>query len=364
VTRDNDAWVPVVETWLEGAPSYEDPDSLLDRIIAEVDETGQHRSLLAAWIGVDGNLIAGFGLGAAATIVTALIGVQLISGPGVGGPAPSSGSASVTPSPTPEPTIAPYGTPDVTSVPPICPPRGGSSSSEFSKEVPDPSDLGLIGLPPEGAVPSSPEVGRLVDCWPVDGGGPPYTGMVRMYADGRLIWNYYLDGGTSGHVEQRLTAEGVELLLGHDNIADKDPLRLAAWLPTSAWLDQTMRPYVPSGYGACLFVDGDHNTGPQATLIEKLAMLPRDVAVLLRDRAPVPTTDYGGTSHCLGLDAEAARQLDAELRRSGFEQDQGRNRYLLEYHLDVDGRGSGTRLIEIWFEPRFPDGSIGCSSCG
>lgn len=89
-------------------------------------------------------------------------------------------------------------------------------------------DRGFIGLPPVGATPSAPESGELVLRWlgesatharPAQGGGvdDPFVG-AWVYADGRMIWwrDRQLPEGanelTSGYLEQRLTAEGVELL--------------------------------------------------------------------------------------------------------------------------------------------------------
>jgi hypothetical protein len=196
--------------------------------------------------------------------------------------------------------------------------------------------------------------------------------MVRLYADGRLIWNYYFGEANSrstGHIEQRLTPEGVELVVGLDNLAEKDPLRLRERLPSTAWEDRGIRPYVPAHYGACLIAnDGTETAGSDLdlTLAEKLDMLPPEVAELLRDRAPVPGAPgaYGDLVDCLGMTTAQARQLDAALREAGFDQDEFLSRYLLEYHLDLDGGAPGTTTISIWFEPVFPDGSIGCSACG
>ena len=80
--------------------------------------------------------------------------------------------------------------------------------------------VGLIGLPPEGATPSTPERGELV-LIAVFGhsGGDPGRFHFNVYADGRLIWqrlgggtDEYAIGYTTGFLEQRLTPEGVELL--------------------------------------------------------------------------------------------------------------------------------------------------------
>jgi hypothetical protein len=80
-------------------------------------------------------------------------------------------------------------------------------------------DKGFIGLPPEGATPSSSENAELV----VNFYGRSSTlggslSRVWVYADGRMIWHREgevpegANKRTSGFLEQRLTPEGVELL--------------------------------------------------------------------------------------------------------------------------------------------------------
>ena len=85
-------------------------------------------------------------------------------------------------------------------------------------------DKGFIGLPPEGATPSTPESGEVeIFYWGHgDPGDKPGDGpriMAWVYADGRLIsWRTGSDlpeGAnplSTGFLEQRLTPEGVELL--------------------------------------------------------------------------------------------------------------------------------------------------------
>jgi len=85
-------------------------------------------------------------------------------------------------------------------------------------------DRGFIGLPPEGATPSSPASGELeIFYWghgdPGDKPGDGPRVMAWVYADGRLIsWRTGSDLPESanplstGFLEQRLTPEGVELL--------------------------------------------------------------------------------------------------------------------------------------------------------
>jgi hypothetical protein len=75
--------------------------------------------------------------------------------------------------------------------------------------------VGFIGLPPEGAAPSTPERGELVLEFH---GGTPSSDM-WMYADGRLIWRqfanvpYGANDRDTGLLERRLTPEGLDLVL-------------------------------------------------------------------------------------------------------------------------------------------------------
>ena len=83
-------------------------------------------------------------------------------------------------------------------------------------------DKGFIGLPPQGATPSTPESGELeIFIWVGDPGRNLGRSRAWVYADGRLLW---LRGGSdlnltaganrfsSGFLEQRLSPEGLELL--------------------------------------------------------------------------------------------------------------------------------------------------------
>jgi hypothetical protein len=140
-------------------------------------------------------------------------------------------------------------------------------------------------------------------------------------------------------------------------------------LPDDAWVDKAVRPYIPSGFAACVFVLDQENpfTESTMTLSQKLAELPPDAGDLLHDRPLVPSdADDSGTyeNQCMQLDVREARRLEAILRTVGFEQDQGLNRYLLEYHTILDVPEAGTWWLSIWFEPILPDGTITCSGCG
>jgi hypothetical protein len=205
-------------------------------------------------------------------------------------------------------------------------------------------EIGLVGLAPVGATPSSPRRGELVLSFMFGHTmGDMGRFSVLVYEDGRLIWQR-LGGGeddlatgyTTGYLEQRLTQEGVELvraevistgLFDHDlrlesgqglnfggidvyeegrlvrvtwgdccesgsrDLAKATPTseqasalqrldsRLAdpvSWLPASAWKDQEITAYVPSGYQ--VFFEGKEGTG----LSGLMSLLPRPAEDLLR----------------------------------------------------------------------------------
>jgi len=210
---------------------------------------------------------------------------------------------------------------------------------------PHPIGAGLLGLPPEGATPSSPEHGELVlsiGFGHTDGDFGRFS--LDLYADGRVIWQRlgYPPGGeyrgSTGLIEQRLTPEGVDLVIaealstglfdhnrefvdgigglhyggievregdqvvhltwgdaGFDKGADSvattptpDQVRalerldarledLASWLPATAWEDPEFRRYVPSRYSVCYLVEGE--TFGRSRILE---LLPAPAANLLR----------------------------------------------------------------------------------
>ena len=190
----------------------------------------------------------------------------------------------------------------------------------------------------------------------------PYTGAAFLYADGRLIWNEYFGEGygrSTGWLEQSLTDEGIELVralaLGttDDGHGFLDPEMLPGLLPDRAWVDQAVRPYVPSGFAACLFVTNQEDPFIESDMTqqEMLAALPRAARDLLRDRPFVRSDAYGGDSSggisdCLGLDVADARRLDRALRAAGYEQEGWRNRYLLQDYAELDPPEAGTWWLE------------------
>jgi hypothetical protein len=206
--------------------------------------------------------------------------------------------------------------------------------------------------------------------------GPPYRGAAFLFADGRLIWNEYFGGQSTGWLAQSLTDEGIELVRAlarpnPDGFRLLKPEELPDLLPARAWVDRAVRPYVPSGYAACLFVTEQENPFIESDMTqqEMLAALPPAAGDLLRDRPFVRSDAYGGdssggVSDCLGLDVADARRLEAALRAAGYEQEEWRNRYLLQDYAVLDLPEPGTWWLEVWFEPILPDGTITCSSCG
>jgi hypothetical protein len=125
-------------------------------------------------------------------------------------------------------------------------------------------DQGFVGLPPEGATPSTPESGELVLHW--EGRTATLDGapLVRawVYADGRIISSQTASRSgripeganelTSGYLEQRLTPDGVELLRSE----------VVGLLDRSRTLVETVPPDddpLPSPFGdLALFVPGDN----------------------------------------------------------------------------------------------------------
>ena len=122
-------------------------------------------------------------------------------------------------------------------------------------------------LPPDGAAPSTPREGQLVDqftgCCP--------SRWVYVYADGRVIaWQNSFDGRWLNRLfeERRLTPDGVGLVRS-GAVEARNLMSLAIDLeevPTRAWEDPTPQPYVPSSYSVCLDAETSH-AEPHSTLV-------------------------------------------------------------------------------------------------
>jgi hypothetical protein len=228
---------------------------------------------------------------------------------------------------------------------------------------------GLVALPPADAVPSMPEAGKLIESHWVDGGGLPYRGMARLYADGRLIWNRYysdpegLNSRTTGYLEQRLTPEGVSLVQAEKYLPKKDPLELLNRLPLDTWEVRWPVAYVPSGYGICLHTHDPRPGSMNDVVLDPelaIALLPSSISRLLADDGYVMPVDWD--ENCIEQTTEEARALERALRNADAHQDTFTKRFMVQYAVPMPGESDQ----EIWlrFEPAFPDGSIGCSACG
>ena len=283
---------------------------------------------------------------------------------------------------------------------------------------PDPTGVGLLGFPPKGAPPSIPERGELV--LGLGFGhteGDPGRFALHVYADGRLIWQRLGDfrGGanepSTGLIEQRLTPEGVELVLAevlssglfdHDRelVGAYDGLHyggievragdrlvhltwgdagfeqgaepiattptpgqiravvqlderledLASWLPASAWEEQEMRAYVPSRYGVCYMGRGEPIERPRI-----LHLLPPPAADMLR---PLDTTrgEAAGPRGpipfwCSVVTTEEAREVAEILEDAGaFLQSREGPSYAFS------PSSIGQDVLDIGFEPLLPHG--------
>jgi len=234
----------------------------------------------------------------------------------------------------------------------------GAGAATGPSVPPDPDRASSIGLPPEGADPSSPERGELVITYY----GRPEFGVLQVlvYADGRVIWreeygSNSADGISTGFLEHRLTPEGVELLRsgvitsglfdrdhhfdegrnvpyadliwGEIQVDNGDRFVSVRWgaamgtadspttpeqmtalmrlndlfsdlasaLPASAWEDPEIRAHVPSRYAVCYSHLQDRLNRPLEPS-EVLNLLPTPAEDLLfgRDRTYQPTNGARG----------------------------------------------------------------------
>jgi hypothetical protein len=293
---------------------------------------------------------------------------------------------------------------------PVAPRPSESTSSPY------PAGLGLVGLPPKGAPPSTPERGELIVGFtfghtPGDAGRFSF----HMYADGRVIWQQLGDlEGTNrvstGLVEQRLSPEGVQLvlaevlstgLLDHDRelvgasglnyggiqvrsdgrfvqlawgdagfpggdrpiVTTPTPDQvsalerldarladLASWLPVSAWEQPEMRMYLPSAYQVC-YAGSEDPLGRTRIL----HVLPAPAADLLEGlnvtRGVVPGT-FGRIPYwCSVVTIEQARGLAETLQGAGAIR---RSMEGPAYAYSPSGRK--TVGVDISFDALLPDG--------
>ena len=285
-------------------------------------------------------------------------------------------------------------------------------------------DKGIVGLPPVGATPSTPESGVLeMYYWVQSGRVRGYARTTNwVYADGRLIrlGASRVDGrGIRGFIEQRLTREGVELLrseivsaggfghaqpppgseslhpLGPPTIQVRKgdrlvPLRWASdlkrlearlidpqlWLPASAWKQRKIRAYVPSRFEVCAaaVVVPDIDKPRQGRVAQMgpariVTLLPEAAQTVLRgrdwnahaSRQPMPTSARGVYGGCFNVTTEEARSLAKALDGAGPATARKGGAINLNYKFDAPGP---SRQIWISFDPFLPHGEVTCSQCG
>jgi hypothetical protein len=291
-------------------------------------------------------------------------------------------------------------------------------------------DEGFIGVPPDGAIPSTPESGELVLSY---AGRPAATEgnmfWAFLYADGRLIWGRegpleHLQG-TTGFLEQRLTPEGVELLLSaaistglfdHGLFVDDANLlypdrfrdgwsgpsvrignrlvavegwfggptpelesaleRLGArlvdpgsWLPASAWEDREIKGYVPSRYKVCMGGGPEYADASQfLELSEVLTGLPAAAADLLREAEwTVDESTYADgrpiNGYCSDIATEKARAIAKALDDAGLERVQP-DRVQAYRFIVPSWKGVIPWHGVIDFATYLPHGVTTCETCG
>jgi hypothetical protein len=119
---------------------------------------------------------------------------------------------------------------------------GGSLSVGSSRKDPE------YAIPPEGTVPSTPEEGELVAQF----GPGAYPGrFAYVYADGRVIsWRH----SPIAIGERRLTPEGVELVRS-GALQPEAFIGHAYEVPLDVWENPKVKPFVPSRYAVCYFME-------------------------------------------------------------------------------------------------------------
>jgi hypothetical protein len=263
----------------------------------------------------------------------------------------------------------------------------------------------VIPLPPRGAAPSAPAKGVILLSLQACAGPSslPWSGILALYADGRLLWHTYDDpvegdpfGGNeprpkTAWLEQRLTPEGTELLRSelvssgllrprqqetytcppgsyradarigdhYEYYVGRLPRDLveriaepASWLPANAWEDREVRPFVPASYSVCI-----SGLEPRIGVAEIATALPARVGDLVRAR------DWGENHWgpqewlwCTEVATEDARTFAEALDAAAIERNEhpvvAGPEYLFEYQ-DASRRD----LLHISFWPDMPAGS-------
>jgi hypothetical protein len=188
---------------------------------------------------------------------------------------------------------------------------------EFMPAFPSVSErVSLTGLPPDGAVPSTPKTGEVIaqyhEVRTTAASSSTLVGWVYVYADGRVIWS-----SVAGWMyERRLTSVG---LSGVRSRAARPRVFLemneTSQLPEGTWADR-IRLYVPSRYAICYF--GRRGRGLDASRI--MGLFPAPVEALLRGKERTYDVAQGiahDPAECSMVTTEDARSILEILRDKG-----------------------------------------------
>jgi hypothetical protein len=176
--------------------------------------------------------------------------------------------------------------------------------------------VSLTGLPPDGAVPSTPETGEVIAQYhefrTTAASSSTLVGWVYVYADGRVIWSS-IEGWM---YERRLTSVG---LSGVRSRAARPRVFLetneTSQLPEGTWADR-IRMYVPSRYAICYF--GRRGRRLDASRTEGLFPAPAEALLMGKERTYDVTPGIAhDPAECSTVTTEDARSILEILRDRG-----------------------------------------------
>ena len=290
--------------------------------------------------------------------------------------------------------------------------------------IPSTERVGFIGLPPEGAPPSTPTSGELVLSM-LGRSTTDHGHLLRawVYADGRLIWTKEGDlpeganETTTGFLEQRLTPEGVERIRSEivsTGLFDEDH----ALLSTEGVIWGSVRVRDGDRFVNVEWADPDNDLWDHGTLVtsEQASALQRLDALLTHPASWLPASAWEdqrikayvpsrfavcyqaaergigasrilsvlgesaqdllrttrirgaqGATSCSDVTVEQARTLVETLDGSGLDRDQGSASTRLGYTFEPSvplASGPIENTVFIFFEPYLPHGGFTCSVCG
>jgi hypothetical protein len=166
-----------------------------------------------------------------------------------------------------------------------------------------------VGFPPEGTAPSTPTQGRLVAHYDVIQG----AGYVFVYADGRVIsYGGVGNSGRDGIYERRLTPEGVELVRSGAVKAERFQLSSNP-VPADAWEEPEARPYVPSRYAVCYWMERGGDFVSPSTVLRFFPAQAREI-LAGKDHTYLTSLVDQAPLECSEVTTDEARALDNILR--------------------------------------------------